>query len=75
MNPLAHYLSDGAFEGKDPNQLFDTSYYLEKNSDVSDSGMNPLVHYLRHGAAEGRNPNPLFDTSYYLEKNPGGYTL
>jgi len=50
--------------------LFDTSYYLDRNPDVAESGMNPLAHYLKVGFKEGRDPNPLFETSYYLKENP-----
>jgi glycosyltransferase involved in cell wall biosynthesis len=50
--------------------LFDSSWYLARNSDVAAAGMEPLVHYIEFGAAEGRNPNPLFDTCWYLAQNP-----
>ncbi len=71
LDPLVHYLTWGAAEGRNPSPLFDTSFYLESNPDVARAGVNPLVHYLTRGAAEGRDPNPLFDTSHYLESNPG----
>jgi hypothetical protein len=67
VDPLVHYLSNGAAEGRDPHPLFDTSFYLESNPDVAQAGVNPLGHYLSNGAAEGRDPHPLFDTSFYLE--------
>jgi GT2 family glycosyltransferase/glycosyltransferase involved in cell wall biosynthesis len=70
VDPLVHYLTNGAAEGRDPHPLFDTSFYLESNPDVAQAGVNPLVHYLTNGAAEGRDPHPLFDTSFYLESNP-----
>lgn len=70
MNPLTHYLSCGAAEGRDPNQLFDGKWYLQQNSDVAAAGINPLVHYVATGAAEGREPNPDFDTQWYLKQNP-----
>ncbi|MGC9964453.1 MAG: methyltransferase domain-containing protein [Syntrophobacteraceae bacterium] len=70
IDPLVHYLTWGAAEGRNPNPSFDTSYYLKSNPDVARAGVNPLVHYLAWGAAEGRDPSPLFDTSFYLESNP-----
>jgi O-antigen biosynthesis protein len=70
LNPLTHFLSHGASEGRDPHALFDTSWYLENNPDVAEAGLNPLTHFLSHGASEGRDPHPLFDTSWYLENNP-----
>ena len=70
MNPLRHYLQRGVLEGRDPNPLFDTDWYLQQNPDVAKAGVNPLAHYLRQGALEGRDPNPLFDTDWYLQQNP-----
>jgi GT2 family glycosyltransferase len=69
-DPLIHYLRRGARKGNDPNPLFDTSWYLERNPDVAQRGINPLVHFVLHGAAEGRDPNPLFHTSWYIAQNP-----
>jgi lipopolysaccharide biosynthesis protein/GT2 family glycosyltransferase len=70
IDPLAHYLSDGAKEGRDPNRLFDSDWYIATNPDVAAAGMNPLVHYILCGAAEGRAPHALFDTAWYLKMNP-----
>lgn len=69
-DPLQHYMSRGVAEGRDPNPLFDTSFYLERNRDVATAGVNPLAHFIAYGAAEGRDPHPLFDTSFYLEQYP-----
>ncbi|MFZ2407750.1 MAG: methyltransferase domain-containing protein, partial [Methylobacter sp.] len=33
LNPLAHYLSEGAAEGRNPNPLFDSRWYMEQNPD------------------------------------------
>ena len=38
ISPLAHYLSIGAFEGRRPNRLFDSAYYLRTYSDVAEAG-------------------------------------
>jgi GT2 family glycosyltransferase len=65
-DPLAHYLTYGANEGRDPHPLFDTKWYLAQYPDVAAVGMNPLAHYVLFGAMEGRDPNPLFDTDWYL---------
>ena len=70
VEPLTHYLRNGASEGRNPNPLFDTDWYLAQNSDIAAAGSNPLAHYLRYGASEGRSPNPLFDTDWYLAQNP-----
>ena len=59
-----------AAEEKLVRMLFDASYYIEQNTDVSDSGLDPWVHFMEHGAFEGRSPHPLFDTSFYAAHNP-----
>lgn len=70
VNPLLHFLLNGAADGRDPNPLFDTRWYLAVNSDVAAAGINPLVHFIRAGASEGRDPNPFFDAKWYLASNP-----
>src|ERR1022692_4168771 len=57
-DPIAHYLKQGALEGRDPSRTFSSQWYLEQNPDVRAAGFNPLVHYLRFGATEGRMPSP-----------------
>ncbi len=64
--PAAHYLQDGAREGRDPGPAFSTLYYLANAPDVAEAGTNPLLHYLADGVPEGRNPSAGFDTRYYL---------
>jgi len=70
INPLTHYISKGAAEGRDPHPLFDGEWYLRRNPDVAAFGINPLTHYISKGAAEGRDPHPLFDSEWYLQRNP-----
>jgi hypothetical protein len=69
VDPLSHFLKWGAREGRDPNPLFWSSFYLANNPDVRHGG-NPLAHYMRAGWREGRDPNPLFDSDWYLRENP-----
>ena len=66
MNPVTHYITFGANEGRDPTPLFDTKWYLAQYPDVAAAGMNPLLHYVLCGANEGRDPNPSFDTDWYV---------
>ncbi len=70
VDPLRHYLTAGAHAGGNPNPLFDSQWYLERNPDVARTGLNPLVHFVRSGWRERRNPHPLFDITYYLARNP-----
>jgi len=69
-NPLLHFTTAGAFEGRNPHPLFDTAFYLRKYPDVAAAGVNALGHYLKYGAAEGRQPHPLFDPLFYLGRYP-----
>ena len=58
LDPVEHYLREGALKGCNPGKFFDTALYLERYPDVAASGLNPLVHYERIGAAENRVFNP-----------------
>ena len=53
-NLLLHYLYYGYKEGKNPNENFDTNFYLNEYSDVKDSFLNPLIHFAIFGISEGR---------------------
>lgn len=68
--PLQHYILKGAKERRNPNPLFDTGYYLDRNPDVAACGINPLYHYIICGAREGREPGPHISMAEYLEQNP-----
>lgn len=50
--------------------VFDASWYLDRNPDVSESGVDPVEHYFDHGALEGRDPGPTFDARRYQADNP-----
>lgn len=58
VDPVKHYLSAGAGEGRHPGPNFDTVWYVTMNVDVVESGLNPLVHYIRFGHSEQRLPKP-----------------
>jgi FkbM family methyltransferase len=70
LEPVAHYLLYGGFEGHKPNPVFDSAYYLSENADVRDAGINPLLHYIQSGAVEMRRPNADFDVEACLEALP-----
>jgi SAM-dependent methyltransferase len=58
INPLLHYLLNGAREGRDPSPAFNTAWYLDSAPEVKASGVNPLAHYLTIGAVMGLSPRP-----------------
>ena len=69
-DPLHHYVTFGANEGRDPNPFFDGSWYRAHYQDVAQSGTDSLLHYLHFGAAQLRNPHPRFDALWYAEQHP-----
>ena len=69
IDPLRHYLTQGAYEGRWPHPLFDSGWYIHRNPDVRSVGANPLAHFLICWATENRWPNPYFDTSWYRMSN------
>lgn len=65
-----HYLTIGAFEGRQPNPLFDSKWYLDKHPGLIAGKLNPLMHYILQGSLQGADPHPLFCSSWYLQKYP-----
>src|SRR5204863_8658614 len=53
VDPLIHYLEEGARQGRDPHPDFDTAFYLEQCRARGEEPANPLLHYLLIGAARG----------------------
>ena len=64
INPLIHFISEGADEGFKCHPLFDPGFYFAKYPDVHEDGWNPLVHYLSHGWREGRLTAESVDLSF-----------
>lgn len=59
VDPLLHYLEEGASAGFDPSPNFSTKGYLSTYADVERAGMNPLVHFVKSGQGEGRSPRGI----------------
>ncbi len=70
---LEHFRQFGEREGRDPNALFDTDYYLANNKDVAAAVARGQTtawsHYSNYGWKEGRDPSAYFNTRAYLETN------
>ncbi|WP_045221768.1 hypothetical protein [Desulfonatronum thioautotrophicum] len=72
-----HYITWGARELRQPNELFDPWYYMSFNPDVraaienGDFEGNPFNHFVANGLQEGRKPSMFyhdFDEAAYLSK-------
>jgi GT2 family glycosyltransferase/glycosyltransferase involved in cell wall biosynthesis len=70
VDPMTHFLTWGAAEGRDPNRWFDSRWYVQCYPDLAASGTPPLLHYMVAGAAELRNPHPQFDAAWYADQHP-----
>ncbi|WP_238313542.1 rhamnosyltransferase WsaF family glycosyltransferase [Methylobacterium crusticola] len=70
MDPLAHYLTEGARRGYNPHPLFDTAYYLAQGGGQAPrEHETPLVDYLADGRNWSRPTHPLFHGGWYLQHN------
>ncbi len=68
IDPILHYIRVGWQDKRNPNELFDISWYKKQNPDCA--GMDPLLHFIEKGWRNNRDPNPYFSTAYYLENYP-----
>jgi CDP-glycerol glycerophosphotransferase (TagB/SpsB family) len=69
IDPIQHYVTTGAREGRNPCAYFDSAYYLAINPDVASGGLNPLLHYFEFGWREGRDPSADFDAAWYAARH------
>ena len=46
VDPIVHYVTHGAREGRDPSPSFSTRNYLMHNPDLATAGINPLAHFV-----------------------------
>ena len=65
VDPLAHYVGFGGFEGRLPNPVFDSGWYLATYFPADDDPPNPLADYLRRLRRGPRRPNRWFDSNHY----------
>lgn len=58
IDPLLHYLEEGARQGRNPNPDFDADFYLRQCRERGEQPENPLLHFIRIGAARGFTKRP-----------------
>jgi O-antigen biosynthesis protein len=61
VDPLDHFVSAGAFEGRNPGPNFNTKKHLRRYPLLKDSGVNPLVHYVRIQNGTAPLGTPLYE--------------
>lgn len=67
VNPLLHYVEQGAAEGRWPGPLFDPDCY-RRVAPVPVGAANPLLHFLETAGNRTVSPHPLFDCTHYLSQ-------
>ena len=67
IDPLTHWVVSGCREGRFPNPVFDTAWYLAEYL-PGDTTTNALIDYLRRGWRQGRRPNRWLDPAWYRDK-------
>ncbi len=53
MDPLLHFLEQGAKAGRSPSSRFDLEHYLKQCRAIGEQPENPLLHYLDGGISRG----------------------
>ena len=69
-DPVEHFVDIGLRQGRSPNHLFESAWYMKQNADVRAAGVCAFTHFCEYGWREGRDPGPWFSTSDYLSLNP-----
>ena len=59
VDPLRHFVMDGAYELRDPGPKFSAFRYHKAYPDVTSGAVPALMHFLRNGRAEGRAAFPV----------------
>jgi ADP-heptose:LPS heptosyltransferase/GT2 family glycosyltransferase len=70
LDPLVHYLEEGAPEGRNPHSNFDAGFYLEQCRLRGEEPNNPLLHYIRIGAARGFKTRRDTEDGEFLADKP-----
>ena len=58
LDPIAHYIRTGAFEGRDPAPWFSTKAYVARYPAVSLSRLTPFGYWVKYGKAKSHVTHP-----------------
>jgi hypothetical protein len=58
-DPAHHFVTEGAYELRNPGPGFDSLKYHKAYPDVTAEGLAGFIHYIRHGRAENRETFPV----------------
>ncbi|MDB5591038.1 MAG: hypothetical protein JWR86_1563, partial [Enterovirga sp.] len=75
LAPADHFLRVGMAEGRRPNALFDSAWYMSRLAPPAQPGAGgppgaAVLHYLASGWRAGARPGPTFDGADYLARYP-----
>lgn len=66
INPREHFFTFGWKEGRNPNKLFNTLWYISQYPEAK--SVNPLIHYSTVGWKRKYSPSFEFDAKKYYNK-------
>ena len=58
VDPLLHYVEQGARQGRNPRADFDAAFYIEQCRARGEQPANPLLHYIAIGSGQGLMTRP-----------------
>lgn len=72
---ISHWKNTGINEGRVANAVFNSKFYLKKNTDVAQkfgaaNYKGALNHWFQDGINQGRQGSLVFNVKYYLQNNP-----
>jgi hypothetical protein len=70
LDPVVHYVKNGAWEGRKPHPLFDNDWYRQSYLGLGKLTITPFAHFVTVGAEKGYDPHPLFHCAWYVSQNP-----
>lgn len=70
MTPFNFFVHYNRVLSLDPNDLFNSGYYLLSNKDIYKGGYDPVIHFLTCPPYENRKPSMKFNIQAYRARHP-----